>query len=145
MNDNMETTPRATTAAWEDITICGVGFWLFICPPTLVLHSSGMDMFGSVGAGLVTIILAAIAMRKDRLWTEWTLIAWGVALMALPWALGFVVKAGVTNAIACGIMVIALAAWRVIDLNSRRHAAVPVVPLAVTLADTVQGDERRAA
>lgn len=144
MNDNMETTPGAT-AAWEDITVFGVGGWLFFSPLTLTLHSSAVDMFVTVGAGVVMASLAAIAMRKDRPSVEWAIMAWGATLVALPWALGFAMKEAITNAIACGVMAIALAAWRVYDLRTRRRTAVPVVPLAGMPAVAIRDDKRRAA
>lgn len=144
MTDKVETT-RRTTAPWEDVAIFGVGCWLFLCPPTLGLHSSAVDMFGSVGAGVVTITLACVAMRKDRLWAEWTILAWGVVLLTLPWTLGFAIKAGIINVIACGTIAVALAAWRVIYLDMRRRRAAPTVSSEAGTAAKAGDDIRRAA
>lgn len=143
MSDTLESAPGATTA-WKDTAVFGVGGWLLLCPMVLDLNSSAMDMFVTVGAGVVTAGLAAIALSKARPWVEGAIVAWGAVFAALPWALGFDVQAAVINAVACGVLTIALAAWRVYNLCAR-HAAEPATSVAVNPADATGDDKRRAA
>lgn len=142
MSDTQQSAPGASTA-WKDTAIFGMGGWLLLSPMILDLNASAMDMFVTVGAGLLTAGLAAIALSKDRPWVEGGLAAWGAVLAALPWLLGFVLPAAVVNAAACGALTIALAAWRVYDL-CMRPAAGPAVPVAGP-ADAGAGHRRRAA
>jgi hypothetical protein len=128
----------------EDTAVFGVGAWLLLCPIVLDLNSSAVDMFVTVGAGVVMAGLAGVAMLQDRPWVEGAIVAWGAVFAALPWALGFVVKAAVINAVACGVLTIALASWRVYDLCTRR-AAEPAVPVVPKPADAAGNDKRRAA
>lgn len=148
MTDTIEI-PKQKSASWEDIAIFGIGAWLFVSPPTLELNSSPADLFGSVAAGTLTFILAAVSMRKDRLWAEWSLLAWGFILATMPWTLSFTVKAGTINAIACGVIVVALAALRVFNLRTSRPDAPAgtVVPPIPETPETPKAphDERRAA
>ncbi len=143
MNDTPETAP-GTTTAWKDTVIFGIGGWLLLCPMILDLNASGIDMFVTVGAGLVMAGLAAFAMSKNRPWADGALVAWGAILAALPWLAGFALPAAIINAAACGGLTIALAGWRVYDLCIR-PAAEPAVPGAAHPAEAGAGDKRRAA
>lgn len=143
MNDTLESAP-GTTTVWKDTTVFGIGGWLLFSPMVLDLNSSAMDMFVTVGAGVVMAGLAAIALSKDRPWVEGAIVVWGAVLAALPWALGFVLQAAVINAVACGVLTIALAAWRVYDLCVRRAAELAASVVANPAAAGAD-DKRRAA
>ena len=135
MNDTQQSAPGAGSA-WKDTVVFGVGGWLILSPMILDLNASALDMFSTVGAGVVMAGLAAIALSKDRPWAEGAIVAWGAILAAFPWLLGFVLPAAVINAAACGALTIGLAAWRVYDLRMR-PAAEP--------ADAGADDKRQAA
>lgn len=137
MSETSESAAGAGTG-WKDTLVFGLGGWLLLSPMILDLNSSALDMFVTVGAGVVTAGLAAIALSKDRPWVEGGLVGWGAVLAALPWLLGFVLPAAVVNAVACGALTIALAAWRVYDLCMRPAAEAKP-------ADAGASDNRRAA
>lgn len=143
MSDTLQSAPGAG-GAWKDGAVFGIGGWLLLSPMVLDLNSSALDMFVTVGAGVVLAGLAAIAMSKARPWAEGALVAWGAILAATPWLLGFVLPAAVTNAVACGGLTIALAAWRIYDLCVR-PAAEPAAAEAANPADAAANDKRRAA
>jgi hypothetical protein len=145
MSETLETPESAPGAsgAWKDTTVFGIGGWLLLCPMILDLNSSAVDMFVTVGAGVVMAGLAAIALSKDRPWVEGALVAWGAILAALPWLLGFVLPAAVINAVTCGALTAALAAWRVYDLRVR-PAAEPAASEAANPAAAADVKRRAA-
>jgi hypothetical protein len=117
---------------WQDLGNFILGFWLYVSPWVLDYPSDSPRAAGNAFLlGGAIMLIAAYAVYSPRLWEEGLNTAFGIWMIASPWALEFVshtpaaVHAGVV-----GVMVAILAIWAIAsDINlerwSHEHGVVP--------------------
>lgn len=71
-----------TPYRWVQAVIAALALWLVASPFTLGFR--GAMMWSDIGAGLVALVLAALALGRERGWASWANAAVGVWLLAAP-------------------------------------------------------------
>lgn len=95
---------------WQDPVSVLMGLWLVASPWVLGITGplQAIGDFVFIGTMLVAFAVSEMFVPED--WEEWSELVMGLWLMASPWILEF---NGVArqNAVICGLVVTALAAW----------------------------------
>jgi hypothetical protein len=103
---------------WQIWVIGGLGVWLVASPfiPLLQDEMASDTMVSFVTAGLLQIFLAIGVIAAPDAWKRWGLALIGLAVLALPWGLGFDKTVyAVWNAAIAGGLTFVLAVWSILD------------------------------
>jgi hypothetical protein len=100
---------------WSSVRLCDVANLLLsgvlFFSPWLFDLSTGAQIQTASIAGIVIAVLSIAALAAFAVWEEWLNLIAGLALMVLPWVLGFQDSQAMTIDVAIGMSVAALAAF----------------------------------
>jgi len=94
---------------WQDVASLLVGVWLVGSP--LVLGFAGAAVWLSIALGLGVILFAVEAFVIPSYLEEWGEMLLGLALMLVPWTVGYEQVSATVSSVLSGILVILLAGW----------------------------------
>lgn len=97
------------TEHWQDIVSLFLGVWLVLSP--LALHVEGAAAWFTVALGLSVMLFAIEGLVIPSYLEEIAEICVGLALIIVPWTMGFESPAATLNSAVVGALVIIFAAW----------------------------------
>lgn len=107
---------------WQIWVIGVIGLWLIVSPfiPRIQAEMPHDAMVSFVTAGLLQVFLVIGVVAAPDAWKRWGLALIGLAVLALPWGLGFDKTAyAVWSAALSGGLTFALALWNILDTGSQ--------------------------
>lgn len=109
---------------WQDHIVFIIGMWLIASPWALGSYGSdslpaGAPAWNFLLCGLIVAALGGAAYAFYHLWEDRADIVLGGWLVASPWALQYKESPLFTwNALICGLLLIVLAAWVLLERRS---------------------------
>ena len=97
------------TEHWQDVASLFLGAWLVLSP--LVLHVEGAAAWFTVALGLSVMLFAIEGLVIPSYLEELAEIGVGLALIIVPWTMGFESPAATLNSAVVGTLVIVFAVW----------------------------------
>ncbi|HEX9389843.1 MAG TPA: SPW repeat protein [Usitatibacteraceae bacterium] len=97
------------TEHWQDVASLFLGVWLVLCP--LVLFVQGAAAWFTVVLGISVILFAIEGLVIPSYLEELGEIGVGLALIVVPWVLGFESRSATFNSAMVGVLVIVFAVW----------------------------------
>jgi hypothetical protein len=94
---------------WQDVVSLLLGVWLVLSP--FALGFAGAAAWMTVVLGLCVILFAVEEFFIPSYLEEWGEILIGLALVAVPWTVGYESVSATVSSVVSGILVILLAAW----------------------------------
>jgi hypothetical protein len=94
---------------WQDVASLVVGVWLVVSP--FALGMAGAEVVITIALGLCVILFAVEGFVIPSYLEEWGEILIGLALVAVPWTVGYESVSATASSVVSGILVILLAAW----------------------------------
>jgi hypothetical protein len=94
---------------WQDIASLLLGVWLVLSP--LALGFAGVAVWITIVLGLSVVLLAVEGLVIPSYLEEWGEILFGLALLAVPWTVGYESVSATVSSMVAGILVILLAVW----------------------------------
>ena len=105
---------------WEDWCGWALGIWLVLSPWTLRFEFDAAATRNAVIVGFLVILVEAVTLSAFKTWEEWINVALGAWLVISPWVLGTVSAAAKANAVAVGVLIIALALYELREAGRAR-------------------------
>jgi hypothetical protein len=96
---------------WQDFASLVVGVWLVLSPFALGLE--GAALWITVALGLCVVLFAIEAFVIPSYLEEWGEILLGLALVVVPWTVGYEQVTATVSSVLSGILVISLAVWEI--------------------------------
>ena len=94
---------------WQDAGSLLLGVWLILSP--FALGFAGAEVWITIALGLCVILFAVEEFVIPSHLEEWGEILIGLALVAVPWTVGYQSVSATASSVVSGILVILLAAW----------------------------------
>lgn len=94
---------------WQDVGSLLLGVWLVLSP--FALGFAGAAVWMTIVLGLCVILFAVEGFVIPSYLEEWGEILIGLALVAVPWTVGYESVSATASSMASGMLVILLAAW----------------------------------
>lgn len=94
---------------WQDAGSLLLGVWLVLSP--FALGFAGAEVVITIALGLSVILFAVEGFVIPSYLEEWGEILIGLALVAVPWTVGYESVSATASSVVSGILVILLAAW----------------------------------
>src|SRR6478736_1215138 len=94
---------------WQDVASLVLGVWLVLSP--FALGFAGAAVWITIVLGLSVVLLAVEGLVIPSYLEEWGEILFGLALLAVPWTIGYESVSATVSSMVAGIMVILLAVW----------------------------------
>lgn len=94
---------------WQDAGSLLFGVWLVLSP--FALGFVGAEVVITIALGLCVILFAVEGFVIPSYMEEWGEILIGLALVAVPWTVGYESVSATASSVVSGILVILLAAW----------------------------------
>jgi hypothetical protein len=94
---------------WPDVGSLLLGVWLVLSP--FALGFAGAEVWITIALGLCVILFAVEGFVIPSYLEEWGEILIGLALLAIPWTVGYESVSATVSSVVSGILVILLAAW----------------------------------
>lgn len=111
---------------WQDWLIGAIGLWLIISGFWLDYSDAGtatasLAKWYFAGAGIVAIVLIALARAADQAWAVAAIALVGILLIFSPWVLNFATsRPAAWNALIAGVALAGLGTWVLWDNSSDR-------------------------
>lgn len=97
---------------WQDPVNAVLGAWLIASPWVLGFQGVPAALLSTTAIGVLLIANSLGAMQVAQAWEEWLDALLGIAMMLLPFLLGFdATRAALGNALVVGGLVTLLALW----------------------------------
>ena len=117
------------TQHWQDVVSLFLGVWLVLSP--LALSIEGAAAWFTVTLGLSVMLFAIEGLVIPSYFEELAEISVGLALIIVPWTLGFESPAATLNSAIVGALVVVFAVWEMMTdrecitwwQNHRHHSA----------------------
>lgn len=97
---------------WQDAASLLLGVWLVVSP--FVLGFAGADVWITIVLGLCVIVAAVEGFVLPSYLEEWAEILFGLALVMVPWTVGYESVSATVSSAVSGILVILLAIWELL-------------------------------
>jgi hypothetical protein len=94
---------------WQDAGSLLVGVWLILSPFALGLSGAAVGI--TIVLGVFVVLAAVEGFVIPSYMEEWAEILFGLALVAVPWTVGYESVTATVSSVVSGILVILLAAW----------------------------------
>ncbi|MBP0113738.1 MULTISPECIES: SPW repeat protein [Bradyrhizobium] len=94
---------------WQDAASLLVGVWLVLSSPILGL--SGAAVWITIALGLGVMLFAVEAFVIPSYLEEWGEMLLGLALVLVPWTIGYDQVAATASSVLSGLLVILLSGW----------------------------------
>jgi SPW repeat len=94
---------------WQDAASLLLGVWLVLSP--FVLGFTGAEVWITIVLGLCVVMAALEGFVLPSYLEEWVEILFGVALVMVPWTVGYESVSATASSALSGILVIFLAVW----------------------------------
>lgn len=107
---------------WQIWVIGVIGLWLIVSPfiPHIQAEMAHEAIISFVTAGLLQVFLVIGVVAAPDAWKRWGLALIGLAVLALPWGLGFDKTVyAVWSAALSGGATFVLAAWNIVDAGTQ--------------------------
>jgi hypothetical protein len=98
-----------SSVRWCDVVNLSLGALLFFSPWLFDLSTGAPWQTASI-VGVIIAVLSIAALAAFAVWEEWLNLIAGLALIVLPWLLGFQDSQAITIDVVIGIIVATLAA-----------------------------------
>jgi SPW repeat len=97
---------------WQDAASLLVGVWLILSP--FILDFAGAAFWITIALGLGVILFAVEAFVIPSYLEEWAEMLLGLALVVVPWTVGYESSVATLSSVLAGILVIVLAIWELL-------------------------------
>jgi SPW repeat len=94
---------------WQDVASLLVGAWLVLSP--LALGFAGAATWMTLVLGLSVIAFAVEGFVIPSYLEEWGELLIGLALLVVPWTIGYELASATANSMVSGTLVIVFAIW----------------------------------
>jgi hypothetical protein len=94
---------------WQDVVSLLVGVWLVLSP--FALGFAGAATWITIVLGLFVILFAVEGLVIPDYLEEWGEVFLGLALLVVPWSVGYESASATVSSVTSGILVILFAAW----------------------------------
>ena len=110
------------TQHWQDVASLLLGVWLVLSP--FALGFAGAAVWITIVLGLCVILFAIEGFVIPSYLEEWGELLIGLALLVVPWTIGYESVSATVSSMVSGILVILFAAWELMtdrDFNTWWH------------------------
>jgi hypothetical protein len=97
---------------WQDVASLLLGVWLVLSP--FVLGFAGAAVWITIVLGLSVILLAVQGFFIPSYLEEWGEILFGLALLVVPWTVGYESVSATLSSMVSGTLVILFGAWELL-------------------------------
>jgi hypothetical protein len=94
---------------WQDVASLLLGVWLVLSP--FALGFAGAAAWITIVLGLCVILFAVEGFVIPSYLEEWGEVLFGLALLVVPWTIGYESVSATINSMVSGILVILFGAW----------------------------------
>ena len=94
---------------WQDVASLLLGVWLVLSP--LALGFAGAAVWITVALGLCVVLFAVEAFVVPSYLEEWGELLIGLALLVVPWTVGYEPELATVSSMVSGTLVILFAIW----------------------------------
>ena len=97
---------------WQDVASFLLGVWLVLSP--IALGLAGAAAWITVVLGLCVVLFAVEGFVIPSYLEEWGELLIGLALVVVPWTIGYESVAATASSMVSGILVILLGVWELV-------------------------------
>ena len=97
---------------WQDVASLLLGVWLVLSP--FALGFAGAAVWITIVLGFCVILFAVEGFFIPSYLEEWGEILIGLALVAVPWTVGYESGSATTSSMVSGTLVILFGAWELV-------------------------------
>jgi len=97
---------------WQDVASLLVGVWLVLSP--IALGFAGAAAWITLVLGLSVIVFAVEGFVIPSYLEEWGELLIGLALLVVPWTVGYEQESATVSSMVSGILVILFGAWELV-------------------------------
>jgi len=97
---------------WQDIASMSLGVWLVLSP--FALGFAGAAAWITIVLGLSVILFAVEGFVIPSYLEEWGEVLIGLALVVMPWTVGYESVSATANSMVAGTLVILFAVWELV-------------------------------
>ena len=94
---------------WQDVASLLIGGWLVVSP--FALGFAGAAVWMTIVLGLFVLLFAVEGFVIPSYLEEWGEVLIGLALVVIPWTIGYESESATVSSVISGLLVILLAAW----------------------------------
>jgi hypothetical protein len=97
---------------WQDVASLSLGVWLVLSP--FVLGFTGAAVWITILLGLAVILFAVEGFVIPSYLEEWGELLLGLALVVVPWTVGYESVSATVSSMVSGILVISFGTWELV-------------------------------